>query len=79
MNRTDLLRRLADAKRQVDHGNIMIDTQKRIIGSLSACGDDVTDAEKLLEAFEQAQEDRLHKMDWLLDALDKMPSPKHVA
>jgi hypothetical protein len=72
MNRTDLLRRLADAKRQIDHGDVMIDNQKRIIGSLSACGDDVTEAEKLLEAFEEAQELRLQKIDRLLDALDKI-------
>jgi hypothetical protein len=72
MNRTDLLRRLADAKRQIDHGDVMIDNQKRIIGSLSAFGDDVTEAEKLLEAFEEAQELRLQKIDRLLDALDKI-------
>ena len=73
MNRTDLLKRLAEAKQQVDHGDIMIGTQQRIIGSLSACGDDVTEAEKLLEDFEQAQERRLEMIDRLLDALDKIP------
>jgi hypothetical protein len=30
-NRTDLLRQLTDIKHQVEHGEIMIDAQRRII------------------------------------------------
>jgi hypothetical protein len=44
-----------------------------IIGSLSTCGDDVTEAERLLEDFERAQERRFEMIDRLLDALDKIP------
>lgn len=71
--RTDLLRQLAELKRQVDHGQIMIAAQRRIIASLTACGDDVSEAEKLLQAFEDALEMRLGDIDRLLDALDKIP------
>jgi hypothetical protein len=73
MNRTDLLRQLAELQRQVDHGTIMIDAQQRIIGSLTACGEDVREAENLLASFHEAQESRLGEMERLLDALDKIP------
>ena len=41
----------------------MIDAQRRIVASLSACGQDVGDAEKLLGWFEDAQEFRLGEID----------------
>jgi hypothetical protein len=58
-NRTDLLLQLRDIKHQVEHGEIMIVAQRRIIASFTACGDDVTEAEKFLEALEQTQEQPL--------------------
>ena len=72
-NRTDLLRQLTDIKHQVEHGEIMIDAQRRIIASFTACGDDVTEAEKFLEDLEQSQEHRLDEIDRLLAELDKIP------
>jgi phosphate uptake regulator len=71
-NRTDLLRQLTDIKHQVEHAEIMIEAQRRIIASLTACGDDVTEAEKFLEALERPQDHRLDEIDRLLAELDKI-------
>lgn len=73
MDRTHLLRRLTEVKRQVDHGEIMVDAQRRVIDSLIACGEDIAEAERLLEEFERAQERRSDEIDLLLEMLDKIP------
>jgi len=46
-NRANLLRQLTEAKRQVEHGDLIIDSQRRIISSLIAYGEDATRAERL--------------------------------
>jgi hypothetical protein len=60
----------------------MIDTQQRIITSLTFCGEDVRADESLLAAFDAAQQRRREEIERLLDALDKMAlfeeSPKRL-
>ena len=71
--RSELMRRLEETKRQIDHGDRTIGAQQRVIASLLAGGHDATLAEERLDAFEKSQEMRLTEMDRLLCALDKIP------
>ena len=71
--RTDLIRKLTALQRKLDHGAIMIDAQQRVITSLTARGDNVTDAITVLTSFEEEQDRRLEEIGRLLKALDKIP------
>jgi hypothetical protein len=69
--RSELMEQLATTKRQVLHGENVIYAQRLVVATLSARGHDATQAEQILDTFEQSQEIRLGEMDRLLNALDK--------
>lgn len=67
-----LLAHLDEGRRQAGRGEILIEAQRRIVASFSATGSDVTQAERILDAFEWTQDLRLGDIDRLLDELDKL-------
>ena len=77
--RSELLKQLAETKRQIEHGGNIIDAQRSVVDSLSARGHEAIEAKMLLASFEQSLEIWLGEMDRLLNALDKMPAHREVA
>jgi hypothetical protein len=72
-NRTDLLQQLTQINRQLEHAEIAIDNQKRLIVSLNVAGEDTAEAVQLLASLHKAHDARLEEFDRLLDALDSIP------
>ena len=73
MQRTELLHYLDAAKRHAEQGEIHILKQKQLIVALSSMGTETVQAERILQFFEEAQEDNLANVERILDALDRLP------
>ena len=73
MERTELLCYLEAAKRHAEQGDIHILKQKQLIVAVSSIGTETAQAERILQFFEEAQEDNLAIVERILDALDRLP------
>ena len=72
MKSQSLSQRLFEARKHADHGENLIEAQKRIIALLTKVGIDISEAAKTLAAFEQAQDLRLTEIGRLSEALKKI-------
>lgn len=74
MDRASLLLHLEKARHRADHGEVMIEAQKRIVATLTAAGADAREALNALDALEKSHELHLGEIDRLLNALDTLPA-----
>ena len=61
--RSELLAQLAELKRQIEHGDNIIDAQQRVVDALQVRGAEASQAQYLLDCFQQSQEIRVREMD----------------